>query len=69
MLKQNEGSLDRTIRIIIGIMILVAGFFSLTGLGQTITIVIGAIALITGILGFCGFYTLLGISTCPIKKS
>jgi hypothetical protein len=69
MLKQNEGSIDRTIRIITGIIALFFGFFSLTGLAQTIAYVIGVIALITGILGFCGLYTLLGISTCSIKKS
>jgi hypothetical protein len=69
MLKQNEGSIDRTIRIITGIIVLFVGFFSLTGLAQTMAYVIGVIALITGILGFCGLYTFLGISTCPIKKS
>jgi uncharacterized membrane protein YuzA (DUF378 family) len=33
-------------------------------------LLIGAGAeLATGLVGFCGLYTLLGISTCPMKKS
>jgi uncharacterized membrane protein HdeD (DUF308 family) len=68
MLKHNEGSTDRIIRVVIGIVALLAGLFWLTGAAQTVAYVVGAIALITGIIGFCGLYALLGISTCPIKK-
>ncbi len=68
MLKQNEGSTDRTVRIIIGILALVSGLFWLTGVAQIAAFVIGAVALITGIIGFCGLYALLGISTCSVKK-
>ena len=68
MLKQNESSTDRIIRVVIGIVALLAGAFWLTGPLQTIAYVVGAIALITGIIGFCGLYAILGMSTCPIKK-
>jgi uncharacterized membrane protein HdeD (DUF308 family) len=69
MLKQNESSIDRIIRIIIGIVAISAGFFWLTGPMQTVTDVIGVIALVTGIIGFCGLYKIFGISTCPVKKN
>jgi len=68
MIKQNEGSTDRGIRIVIGIIALASGLFWLTGIAQIVAIVIGAVALITGIVGFCGLYTIFGISTCPLKK-
>ena len=68
MVKQNEGSTDRAIRIIIGVLAVAVGLFWLTGIAQTISLVIGAVALITGAVGFCGLYALFGISTCPIKK-
>jgi uncharacterized membrane protein HdeD (DUF308 family) len=68
MLKQNESSTDRIIRVVIGIVILLAGAFWLTGLIQTIAYVVGVIALITGIIGFCGLYALLGISTKLVNK-
>lgn len=67
-MKINEGTTDRVIRVIIGSLALVAGFFWLAGTAQIVAYVIGAIALVTGLVGFCGLYTLLGVSTCPTKK-
>jgi VIT1/CCC1 family predicted Fe2+/Mn2+ transporter len=68
LIQSNEGTADRIIRVIIGSVALLAGFFWLTGTWQTIVYVVGAAGLATGIVGFCGLYKLLGISTCPIKK-
>jgi hypothetical protein len=68
MLKQNESSTDRIIRIIIGIVAVTAGFFWLTGIVQVVAYILGAIALVTGIVGYCGLYALFGVSTCPVKK-
>ncbi len=64
----NEGTVDRVIRVIIGSVALLAGFFWLAGTAATVAYIVGAIALATGLVGFCGLYKLLGISTCPIKK-
>ena len=68
MIKQNEGTIDRVVRVIIGSLALLAGFFWLTGVLQVVAYVVGAVALITGLVGFCGLYSLIGVSTCPIKK-
>ncbi|HUL57693.1 MAG TPA: DUF2892 domain-containing protein [Anaeromyxobacteraceae bacterium] len=57
----NEGSLDRTIRVLVGIAIL-----SLTVVGPaTPWGLVGLVPLATGILGFCPLYRLVGIRTCP----
>lgn len=69
MLKQNEGLLDRIIRIVIGVVLLLVGMYLLTGVGQTIVLIISAVALITGAVGFCGLYAILSISTNKTKKT
>ena len=58
-MKTNESSTDRTIRIIIGLILLALGMYEI---GSSMVfgialIIIGAIALITGITGFCGLYS------------
>ena len=68
MLKQNESSTDRIIRVAVGIISLSMGLFLFTGIAQTIAYIIGAVTLITGIIGFCGLYALLGISTKQVKS-
>jgi hypothetical protein len=61
----NEGTLDRTIRVIAGLSIL-----SLTLVGpRSLWGLVGLVPLATGILGFCPLYALLGIRTCPALRS
>ncbi len=62
-MKQNVGSIDRTIRIIVGL-----GLISLVFVGpQTVWGWIGVIPLVTAIIGWCPPYSLLGINTCGVK--
>jgi len=63
MIKQNEGIMDRIIRIVVGIIAFFVGYTALSGIAQTIAYVISVVALITGVVGFCGLYAILGIST------
>jgi hypothetical protein len=67
-MKINEGTADRVIRVTIGSLALVAGYFWLAGTAQIVAYVVGVAGLVTGLVGFCGLYTLLGVSTCPTKK-
>lgn len=60
----NEHSIDRMIRIVLGVALL-----SLVFVGpQTYLGLLGIVPLATGLLGSCPLYTLLGVSTCPIKQ-
>jgi hypothetical protein len=60
----NEGTLDRTIRVILGL-----GLIALVFVGpQTPLGWIGIVPLATGALGFCPLYKVLGLSTCPMQK-
>ncbi len=67
-IKQNEGVTDRIIRVIVGSFALVAAFFWLGGTPQLVAYAVGVIALVTGLVGYCGLYSIFGISTCKIKK-
>ncbi len=60
----NEGTLDRIIRIAIGVALL-----SLTLVGpKSMLGLVGIVPLITGIVGFCPLYRLVGLSTCRVPQ-
>ena len=64
MLKRNEGTLDRALRIILGIVLLSLVFVGpMTPWGW-----VGLIPLVTGLIGSCPVYTILGLRTCPLKN-
>ena len=64
-MKFNVGTVDRALRIIVGLVLI--------GLAATGTVGwwgwLGVIPLATGMFRFCPAYGLLGINTCPLKKS
>ncbi len=62
-MERNEGTLDRLLRIVIGIVLL--GLWAGMDVPyETGLLIVGLIALVTGLTGFCAIYKLLGISTC-----
>jgi len=65
MLALNEGVLDRTIRIVIGAMLVL---FAITIRGGGWAYV-GLIPLITGTIGYCPLYALLGMSTYEEREA
>lgn len=68
-LKQNVGTIDRVVRLIIAVVLaalLLGGKF--TGVTAIVLWIVAIIALITGTIGFCSLYTLLGITTITKKK-
>lgn len=67
MPKPNEGKTDRTIRVVLGVVLLGLTLTSLTGVAQIVAGVVGVIALVTGAIRFCGLYKILGISTVGKK--
>lgn len=69
MLKTNVGSADRIIRVIIGAALLV-WFFVDQGSGfWHYAKLIGIVPLLTAAMGSCPLYSILGLSTCPMKKA
>ncbi|MFN4024100.1 MAG: DUF2892 domain-containing protein [Hyphomonas sp.] len=64
MFKTNEGTIDRTLRIIVGLALIAIVFVG----PQTPWGWIGLVPLATGLIGWCPVYTLLGIRTCPARS-
>lgn len=59
----NEHTVERVLRVLLGL-----GILSLAFVGpKTPWGYLGLIPLATGLLGSCPLYTLLGLSTCPVK--
>jgi uncharacterized membrane protein HdeD (DUF308 family) len=68
VLKTNVGTTDRVLQVILGLMLPLA-FFLYAEAGWRWFALIGVIPLVTGLVGSCPVYSLLGVSTCPMKKS
>jgi hypothetical protein len=56
-LTRNEGTIDRTLRIVIGVALLATIFIG----PQTWIGLVGLVPLLTGVFGFCPLYRLIGI--------
>ncbi len=67
-MKKNMGSLDRLIRTLLAILIVILYFTGqITGLAAVILGVIAVIFLVTSLIGFCPLYVPLKISTTGQK--
>ena len=63
---RNVGSVDKTIRLVVGIALLALAFLGLGGLSTTagiVAAVVGVILLATGLLNFCPLFKIFGISS------
>ncbi len=67
-MKANVGGVDRIIRILLGIGLILYAIFGLEGSTQYIVGIIGLIPLLTGLFRFCPLYRLFGWSTCPLQQ-
>ena len=62
-MNKNEGTIDRVLRVILGIVLLYVGFFVMSGTWGTLVGLIGFIPLLTGALGWCPLYGVFGLNT------
>lgn len=65
MFKTNVGTLDRILRIVLGLALIGLTLFGSIGAWGWI----GVVPLLTATLGTCPLYTVLGFSTCPMRKT
>ena len=64
-MKKNIGNADRIIRVLIAVLVAVLYFTKIiSGTAGIVLLILAGILLITSVTGFCGIYTLFGISTC-----
>ena len=57
----NESALDRSIRLILGVIFLEVAFFWLGGAAQVVFYILSAILIVTAAVGFCPLYKILKI--------
>ena len=61
---RNEGTVDRVVRVVVGL-----GILSLAFIGpKSAWAYIGIVPVLTGLIGYCPAYSLLGMNTCGIRK-
>lgn len=63
-MKQNNGSIERAVRIIMGLGIVSLAFWG----PQSQWAYLGFIPLVTGLIGWCPMYAIFGFSTCSACK-
>lgn len=61
----NVGSIDRALRIVLGLVLIGLAATGVVGWWGWI----GIVPLVTGLWRFCPVYSLLGISSCPLESS
>jgi hypothetical protein len=63
-MSMNEGTADRIIRVVAGIVLLWLGFGGVAdGAFGIVLGVVGAILTLTGLVGWCPLYSVVGVST------
>jgi hypothetical protein len=63
-MKTNEGTLDRALRVVAGLVLIGLAATGKVGVWGYI----GVVPLLTGAVGMCPLYTVLGINTCALKN-
>lgn len=62
-MKANVGGIDKGLRIVAGLALIVWALA-----GGPVWAWIGVVPLATGLFGLCPLYSLIGISSCPLKR-
>ena len=60
----NVGKKDKTLRLVLGLVLVIWGVVSQNWLGA-----IGLVLIITAMVRFCPAYTVLGLRSCPMESS
>ena len=62
-MKKNVGGIDRTLRIVLGLVLIALAATGTVGWWGYV----GVVPLLTGLVGWCQPYSLLGWNTCSVK--
>ncbi len=64
-MKANVGSIDRVLRLVLGLALIALAATGVVGAWGWL----GVVPVATALFRFCPAYTLLGVNTCGIKKT
>jgi hypothetical protein len=62
---RNEGGIDRTLRVIVGLAVL--SLYFLLDAPAKYWGLVGIVPFATGVVGWCPLYSLIGVTTCPFN--
>ncbi len=69
-MKKNMGNADRIVRFLVAALVAVLYFTNtITGTLGIVLLVVAGVFVLTSLVSFCPLYTLIGMNTCPAKKS
>ncbi|MBL7843926.1 MAG: DUF2892 domain-containing protein [Cyclobacteriaceae bacterium] len=69
-MKKNMGNTDKAIRIVLAIVFAALYFTNtVTGTLGLVLLILGAVFVLTSVVSFCPLYTIVGLNTCPTKKT
>ncbi len=67
---KNMGNADRIIRILLAAVMAFLYFSDrVTGTLGLVMVILAAVFVLTSLVSFCPLYKLVGINTCPVKRS
>jgi len=70
MMKKNMGTADRVFRVVVAAIIATLYFTgTLTGTLGLVLLVLAGVFVATSLVSFCPLYSLVGLSTCPVKDN
>ena len=64
-MKSNVGGIDRILRVVVGVALIALTLMGVIGAWGWI----GVVPLLTAAVGFCPLYTVLGFSSCPVRRA
>jgi hypothetical protein len=69
VLPVNESVFDRDIRLGVGLLMFLFGFFGLTGIWQIVLTVVAVLLIVSAVTGFCPLYALLHVKTISVGRN
>ena len=69
----NVGSVDRVVRLVLGLGLIIAAFIPALGLAAQPLVqwgagLVGVVLIATALMRFCTLYRLFGLSTCKVSR-
>ena len=69
-MKKNMGNADRIVRILLAAFVAVLYFTNIiSGTVGVVLLVLAGVFVATSLVSFCPLYTLVGLNSCPAKRS
>ncbi len=65
----NVGTVERALRAIAGVALMITGWLGLTGIMGILAVVVGIVLFVTALISYCPIHAMLGTNTCEAPDS